>query len=70
MTPFSINPLEATANLALSIGFVQSCNIGVFLGLNGIIDRYDRVVKDRVNGKFIKKDENQMTPLSSLLNWS
>jgi len=53
MVPFSINPIEATANLGLAIGYLKCTKSGVYIAMNGIIDSYDKVKKDRVNGKFI-----------------
>jgi len=53
MVPFSINPIEATANLALALGYLKSTKNGVYIAMNGVVDRYDLVKKDRINGKFV-----------------
>jgi L-asparaginase len=54
MVPYSIDPVEATANLASSFAYVQTLNEnGIFIAMNGIFAPYDRVVKDRKNAKFI-----------------
>jgi L-asparaginase len=53
MVPYSIDPVEATANLASAYGFMQALEKhGVYIAMNGILDRYDKVKKDRKKGKF------------------
>jgi len=53
MVPFSINPIEATANLALAYGYMQRLEQqGIYIALNGIVDGYERVIKNREKGKF------------------
>jgi len=54
MEPYSINKTEATANLMMSYGFIQNAKNGVYICLNGVVDRYDKVVKDRKKGYFLK----------------
>ncbi len=57
MVPFSINPIEATANLALAIGYIQALNTyGVYLAINGVAGEYNTIIKDRKAGKFIQTD--------------
>jgi len=52
MVPFSIDPIEATANLAMAIGFAhQSCS-GVYIVMQGICGQYNYVRKNRECGKF------------------
>lgn len=52
MVPFSINPLEATANLAMAVGFaLRSCS-GVYIVMQGICGQYNYVRKNRECGKF------------------
>jgi len=54
MTPFSIDNIEATANLASAIGYIKATkDNGVYISLNGAIGSYKEVVKDRVLGKFV-----------------
>jgi len=53
MVPFSIDPIEATANLTLAIGYLKCTKNGVYIAMNGVVDSYDKVKKDRVNGKFV-----------------
>ncbi len=52
MVPFSINSIEATANLSLALGFAKLANTGVYIALNGVVDSYTKVVKNRAKGKF------------------
>jgi len=52
MVPFSINKVEATANLALSLGFIQNIKNGVYIAINGVANSYKKVIKNRDIGKF------------------
>ena len=52
MIPFSINPIEASANLSLALGFVKLAHKGIYIALNGVVDSYTKVVKNRAKGKF------------------
>jgi L-asparaginase len=52
MVPFSFNSIEATANLAYSLGYIQNLQKGVYIALNGISDTFDKVFKNRELGKF------------------
>ena len=53
MLPYSIDPVEATANLASAYGYLQALNsYGIYIAMNGTIGSYDKVVKDRINGCF------------------
>ena len=52
MVPFSIDPTEATANLALAIGFSKNSNNGVYIAMNGLVDRSSNIIKNRDIGKF------------------
>jgi len=52
MIPFSVSPIEATANLAMAIGFaIRSCS-GVYIVMQGICGQYNYVRKNRECGKF------------------
>jgi L-asparaginase len=54
MMPYSINPIEATANLASAYGYLFNLdNYGVFIAMNGIIGDYKAVSKNRTLGKFV-----------------
>ena len=53
MVPFSINPVEATANFCSAYGYLQKLEQnGIYIALNGIINFYNRVRKNREKGKF------------------
>jgi len=53
MVPYSIDPVEATANLASAVGWIRGSNQrGVFIGMHGLILPHDRITKDRKAGIF------------------
>ncbi len=52
MVPWSIDPVEATANLAMAIGYARNAEHGVHIVMQGIAGTYERVVKNRELGKF------------------
>ena len=53
MVPHSINPIESTANLSMALGYIQaSRQKGVYIAMNGVVDRYRKVVKNREVGRF------------------
>ncbi len=55
MSPFSIEPIEATANLASAIGFgVSQQECGVFIAINGLFGKYIDIKKDKELACFIK----------------
>ena len=54
MVPYSIDPVEATANLASAFGYLQTLNKdGIYITMNGIFGPYNKIQKDRKIGKFI-----------------
>jgi L-asparaginase len=54
MVPYSINPVEATANLASAFGCLQTLDqSGVYIVMNGLFGSYEKIEKDRKKGKFI-----------------
>ena len=54
MVPFSINPIEATANLTSAYGYIQALdNAGVYIAMNGCLGSYLEVIKDRDMGRFV-----------------
>ncbi len=54
MVPYSIDPVEATANLASAFGYMQTLNEhGIYISMNGVFGSYDQIKKDRKNTKFI-----------------
>ena len=52
MVPFSIDPVEATANLAMAIGYARNADEGVHIVIQGVAGRHERVRKNRELGKF------------------
>lgn len=52
MVPFTIDPLEATANLSMAIGFASRSCSGVYIVMQGICGSYQYVRKNRELGKF------------------
>lgn len=52
MVPFSIDPVEATANLAMAIGYAHNAPEGVYIVMQGIAGAHDKVKKNRELGKF------------------
>jgi L-asparaginase len=52
MIPFSIDPLEATANLAMAIGYAKHAPMGVHIVIQGVMNRFKQVKKNKSAGKF------------------
>ena len=53
MKPFSIEPIEATANLMSAFGFLQnSCKNGIYISMNGFIKNYKQIIKNKTIGVF------------------
>ncbi len=53
MVPFEIDPIEATANLAMALGFAKSMKVpGVYICMQGSVERHDKLVKNKKLGKF------------------
>lgn len=52
MIPFSIDPLEATANLSMAIGYANNSSAGVHIVMQGIMGQYEQVKKNKSAGKF------------------
>ncbi len=54
MVPYSIDPVEATANLASAFGYLQILtDNGVYIAMHGLFGPYYNIIKDKKNGKFI-----------------
>jgi L-asparaginase len=54
MVPYSIDPVEATANLCSAYGYINALEkSGIYIAMNGVMDVYEKVKKDRKLGKFI-----------------
>lgn len=55
MVPYAVDPVESTANLASAYGYLQALQKkGIYIAMNGIIDSYESVKKDRINGVFTR----------------
>ena len=53
MVPYSIDPTEATANLASAYGYINALEKeGVFIAMNGVMGLYGKVKKNRKEGRF------------------
>jgi L-asparaginase len=52
MVPFSIDTIEATANLSMAIGYVRNASNGVYIVMQGVCGSYDKVIKNRELGQF------------------
>jgi len=54
MVPYSIDPVEATANLTSAFGYLQTLtNNDVNIVMNGVFGTHGQVIKDKKQGKFI-----------------
>ncbi len=57
MVPFSIDPVEATANFASAVGWLLGNDTpGVYLAMHGLVLPHDRIFKERSRGLFSPKD--------------
>ncbi len=53
MVPYSIEPIEATANLASAYGYINALNnVGIYIAMNGVVKDYKRVIKNKEKGYF------------------
>jgi L-asparaginase len=52
MVPFSIDPIEATANLSMAIGYAHNAGKGVYLVMQGVMGSFKQVKKNKSVGKF------------------
>ena len=53
MVPYSINPIEATANFSSAYGYLMGIEkVGVYISMNGVIKDYKRVIKNKEKGYF------------------
>ncbi len=54
MVPYSIDPVESTANLASAFGYLQTLtDDNIYIAMNGVFGSYNKIIKDKKNGKFI-----------------
>lgn len=52
MIPFSIDKVEATANLSMAIGYAQGAKNGVYIVMQGVMGNFGQVKKNKSAGKF------------------
>lgn len=53
MVPYSIDPVEATANLSSAYGYLNALKQeGIYIAMNGVMGEYKQIKKDREKGKF------------------
>jgi len=53
MIPYSIDPVEATANFALALGHLLGNDLpGVYLAMHGQVAPWDCLTKNRMQGRF------------------
>ena len=53
MVPYSIDPVEATANFASAYGHINALEkTGVFVAMNGVTASYNKIKKNRQEGRF------------------
>lgn len=53
MVPYSVDPVEATANLCSAYGYMNALDKeGIFIAMNGVMGPYEKVKKDRAKGRF------------------
>jgi len=53
MVPYSIDPIEATANFSSAYGYINSIDkSGVYIAMNGVIKDYKRAIKNKEKGYF------------------
>lgn len=52
MIPFGIDPIEATANIAMAIGYAQYAPVGVHIVIQGVMSSFKQVKKNKSAGKF------------------
>lgn len=53
MIPFETDPIEATSNLSMALGFARSeRRPGVYICMQGSIAKHDEIVKNKTSGKF------------------
>ncbi|MCB4761087.1 MAG: asparaginase [Sulfurovum sp.] len=56
MVPYSIDPVEATANFSSAYGFLYTLERdGIYIAMNGIISPFNKITKDRNEGKFVQQ---------------
>lgn len=52
MVPFIIDPIEATSNMGMAIGYAQNGSTGVHIVMQGVMGSFKQVKKNKSAGKF------------------
>ena len=53
MVPFEVDPIEATSNLSMALGYAKSQEVpGVYICMQGSVAKHDKLVKNKTLGKF------------------
>jgi L-asparaginase len=52
MIPFSVDPIEATANLSMALGYAKNADTGVHIVMQGVMSSFKQVKKNKSVGKF------------------
>lgn len=53
MVPFDVDPIEASVNLGMAIGYAKSCNKnGVYVCMDGEVLPWEHLMKNRALGRF------------------
>jgi len=53
MVPFEIDPIEATSNLSLALGFAKSeKKPGIYIAMQGLVEPFTKIKKNKQLGKF------------------
>lgn len=53
MVPYSVDPVEATANLCSAYGYINALEKeGIYIAMNGVMGPFEKIKKDRTKGKF------------------
>jgi len=53
MVPFEVDPLEATSNLSMALGYAKlQEEAGVYICMQGSVSSHDKLVKNKKLGKF------------------
>ncbi len=53
MSPFEIDPIEASVNLAMAIGYTKLCETnGVYICMGGEVLPWNKIIKNKLSGRF------------------
>ncbi len=53
MTPYRVDKVEATANVAMAYGYLQAEGTnGVYISMNGVLGSHDTIIKNRAAKRF------------------